>query len=137
MIQNFLPNLLSKLKNPIWLLLPILLVGSLLRFWHLGTWSFWSDEVLTVLDAQQLSMADFRINPIPYLAVKFSMWVGGTGEWGARFIPCLTGIASIPLIFLMGRSLFNTRVGLFAASFLALSSWHLFWSQNARSYVFT
>ena len=137
MAQNFLPNPPSKLKNPIWLLLPIILVGSLLRFWHLGTWSFWIDEVLTVMDAQQFSMADFRINPIPYLAIKLSMWIGGTGEWGARFIPCLAGIASIPLIFLMGRSLFNTRVGLFAASFLALSSWHLFWSQNARSYVFT
>ncbi len=137
MTKNHLPNPSSKLKNPTWLLLPIILVGSLLRFWHLGIWSFWSDEVLTVMDAQQFSMADFQINPIPYLAVKLSMWVAGTGEWGARFIPCLAGIASIPLIFLMGRSLFNTRVGLFAASFLALSSWHLFWSQNARSYVFT
>ena len=127
----------SKLKNPIWLFPLIFIVGSFLRLWHLGTWSFWVDEVLTVLDAHQLSVVRFPINPIPYLAVKFSTSLAGTNEWGARLIPCLVGIASIPLIFLMGRSLFNLQVGIFAATFLAFSSWHVFWSQNARSYVFT
>ena len=91
-----------------------------------------------MLDAQQFSLSDFRINPFPYLVVKFSMSIAGTHEWGARFISCLVGVISLPLIFLMGRSLFNTRVGLFAASFLAFSNWHLFWSQNARaSYALT
>ena len=136
-LSNPLPNIPSKLKNPYWLLLPILFVGSFLRLWHLGTWSFWVDEVMTVLDAQQFSMEHFRINPIPYLAIKLSISIAGTNEWGARLIPSLVGIASLPLIFLMGTSLFNVRVGIFAATFLAFSSWHLYWSQNARSYVFT
>ncbi|MCZ6681433.1 MAG: glycosyltransferase family 39 protein [Candidatus Poribacteria bacterium] len=82
-------------------------------------------------------MKHFQINPIPYLAVRCSMSMAGTNEWGARLIPCLAGVVSIPLLFLMGKSLFNQRVGLLASTFLALSSWHLFWSQNARSYVFT
>ena len=120
------------------MLTPIILAGSLLRFWHLGTWSFWIDEVFTVLDAQQFALSDFRINPLPYLAVKFSMSIAGTHEWGARFISCLVGIISLPLLFLMGRSFFNARVGLFAAAFLAFSNWHIFWSQNARaSYALT
>ncbi len=95
------------------------------------------DEVLTIFYSRQLSLDNLVINPLPYLAVKFSLSVWGGDEWGARFVPCLAGIASIPLIFLMGRSLVNTRVGMFAACFVALSNWHLFWSQNARGYSFT
>ena len=117
--------------------LPIVLIGAILRLWNLGTWSLWIDEVLTVLDAQQLSVNNLPINPVSYLAVRMSLLMGSTDEWGARLIPCVVGIASIPLIFLMGRSLVNPRVGAFAASFVAFSNWHLFWSQNARSYIFT
>lgn len=95
------------------------------------------DEVLTVLHAKQLSIDSLGINPLPYLAVKLSLSTLGQDEWGARIIPCIVGVASIPLIFLMGRSLVNTRVGIFAAAFVALSNWHLYWSQNSRGYIFT
>lgn len=131
------PNIPSKLKNLHWLLFPILLVAMLLRFYHLGTWSFWVDEVLTVLDAKRFSMEHFRINSIPYLAVNLSMSIAGADEWGARLIPCIVGIVSIPLVFMIGRSIFNQRVGIFASTFVAFSSWHLLWSQNARHYIFT
>ena len=95
------------------------------------------DEVLTVLHAKQLSIDSLGINPLPYFAVKLSLSAWGLDEWGARFIPCIVGIVSIPLIFFMGRSLVNTRVGIFAAGFVALSNWHLYWSQNSRGYSFT
>lgn len=131
------PYIPSKLNKLHLLLIPILLVGILLRFYHLGTWSFWVDEVLTVLDAKRISMEQFRINTIPYLAVKFSMSIAGENEWGARLIPCIVGIVSILLVFMIGRSLFNQRVGIFASTFVAFSSWHLLWSQNARHYIFT
>lgn len=132
-----LPNRYFKGNHSVWLLSAAILVGAFLRFWQLGAWSFWLDEVFTVLDAQQFSLENFKINPIPYVAIKLSMSIAGTDEWGGRLIPCITGILSIPLIFLMGRALVNTRVGVFAATFLACSNWHLFWSQNARAYVFT
>ena len=95
------------------------------------------DEVLTVLHAKELSIDSLGINPLPYLAVKLSLSTLGQDEWGARIIPCIVGMASIPLIFLMGRSLVNSRVGIFAAAFAALSNWHLYWSQNSRGYIFT
>ncbi len=121
----------------LYFLAPIVLVGAILRFWNLGTWGLWMDEVLTVLHAKQLSIESLGINPLPYLAVKLSLSIWGPDEWGARFFPCIVGIVSIPLIFLMGRSLVNSRVGIFAAAFVALSHWHLFWSQNSRGYIFT
>ena len=121
------------------LLSGVVLFGTALRFWNLGQWSFWIDEVFTVRDAQHLSVESWRVipNPIPYLAVKLSTSIAGSREWGARLIPCLVGIVSIPMVFGLGRTLFNWRIGLLSSAFVACSSWHLFWAQNARYPVFT
>ena len=79
-----------------------------------------------VLDARQLTVENSPINPIPYVAVKFSIALAGGSEWGSRFIPCVIGILSIPIILGLGRTLFNWRVGILASAFVAFSSWHLF-----------
>lgn len=121
------------------LLSVIVAFGAVLRFWNLGQWSFWIDEVFTVRDAQNLSLNSLQSipNPIPYLAVKLSIVLAGHSEWGSRLIPCLVGISSILAVFGLGRTLFNWQVGLLSSAFVACSSWHLFWSQNARYPVFT
>ena len=113
--------------------------GALLRFWNLDQWSFWIDEVFTVRDAQRLSLASWQSipNPIPYLAVQLSIAFADDSEWGSRLIPCIVGIFSIPAVFGLGRTLFNWRVGLLGSAFMACSSWHLFWTQNARYPIFT
>ncbi len=133
------------LKNKHIFLVCIVGIGAFLRFWHLGTWSFWIDEVLTVLDAKEFSLSNSPINPIPYIAAKFSIFIGqnlsflfnGGSEWNSRLIFCIAGIISIPIVFSLGKTLYNNRVGLFASTFVAMSNWHLFWSQNARSYILT
>ena len=63
------------LKNKHILLIIIICIGALLRFWNLGNWSFWIDEVLTVLDTKDLSLSNSPINPIPYFATKFSAFI--------------------------------------------------------------
>ena len=126
-------------KMQIVVLSVIVIFGTALRFWNLGDWSFWIDEVFTIRDAESLSLHNWQSipNPIPYLAVKLSVVLAGHSEWGGRLIPCLVGIASMPAVFGLGRTLFNWRVGLLSSAFVACSSWHLFWAQNARYPVFT
>ena len=121
------------------LLSVIVTFGAVLRFWNLGDWSFWIDEAFTVRDAQNLSFNSLQSipNPIPYLAVKLSILIGGNSEWGSRLIPCIVGIISIPAVFGLGQTLYNWRVGLFSSAFVACASWHLFWAQNARYPGFT
>ena len=121
------------------LLSVVVLFGAALRFWNLGQWSFWIDEVFTVQDAQSLSFESWRNipNPIPYIAVKLSISLAGSSEWGSRLIPCLIGIISIAAVFGLGRTLFNWQIGFLGGAFVACSSWHLFWTQNARYPVFT
>ncbi len=115
------------------------MIGGLLRFWHLGEWSFWIDEVFTLRDAHKLSLKNWQNvpNPIPYLAVKLSITLSSDNEWSSRLIPCIAGVVSIPAVFGLGRTLFNWRIGLLSSTFMACSSWHLFWTQNARYPVFT
>ncbi|MXY29414.1 glycosyltransferase family 39 protein [Candidatus Poribacteria bacterium] len=126
-------------KKHIALLSTVVIFGALLRFWNLGEWSFWIDEVFTVKDAQKLSLESWQgiPNPVPYLAVKLSIALSSDSEWGSRVIPCIVGIVSIPAVFGLGRTLFNWRIGLLGSTFMACSSWHLFWTQNARYPVFT
>lgn len=133
------------LKNKHIILIIIICIGALLRFWNLGNWSFWIDEVLTILDSKDLSLSNSPINPIPYFATKFSAYLsdklsfllGGSNEWKYRFIFCLAGILSIPIIYYLAQTLYNKKVGLLAALFVSLSNWHIFWSQNTRSYILT
>jgi 4-amino-4-deoxy-L-arabinose transferase-like glycosyltransferase len=59
----------------------------------------------------------------------------GSGEWSARLVAAIIGIISVPLLHFPIRRLFSSRVGLVAAFLLAVSPWHLYWSQNARFYT--
>ena len=130
-------NKIDQRKKEILILSAVTLFGGILRFTYLERWSFWVDEVLTVLNAQDFSLKQFQINPIPYAAVRLSISFFGLSEFGTRVIPALVGIASILLIYSMGKSLINKNVGILSALFLATLNWHVYWSQNARAYVFT
>jgi 4-amino-4-deoxy-L-arabinose transferase-like glycosyltransferase len=58
----------------------------------------------------------------------------GVNEWSARVVPAVIGVLSIPILYLPVKRLFGSRVALLAALFLAVSPWHITWSQNARFY---
>ena len=111
-------------------------VAAALRFVHLGEWSFWADEIFTLRDARAFPTS-LTMNPIPYACVAACIKLFGVSEWSVRLAPALAGVACAPLSHWAGRRLFSVWAGRAAALLVALSPWHLFWSQNARHYVFT
>ncbi len=123
----------------------ITLCAAILRFYRLGDWSFWIDELYTIERAlNQFGSLSSLIQYIPpgslWFPISFIMGSGaiqtfGVGEWSARAAPAAIGALSIPALYLPIRALFGSRVALFSALLLALSPWHLFWSQNARFYT--
>ena len=132
-----------------------LLVGAItilalfLRFYKLGEWSFWIDELFTIRDAfnhNTISIRDvFLIDPnqdygfsfisVTLIFVRWVLTAFGITEFNARFIPALVGSITIPVLFFPIRRITGSTIALFTVFFLAISPWHIFLSQNARYYT--
>lgn len=144
-IENYTATLLHHPWLPYGLVILITMIAAVLRFYKLGEWSFWIDEIYTINHATSHfstpalirdHIPPFR-NWIP-LSVIFTaqmMNVLGVSEWSARFVSASVGVLTLPLLYLPLRRIFNTWVSLISILLLALSTWHIFWSQNARFYT--
>jgi len=127
------------------LLFLITILAAAFRFYKLGQWSFWIDEIYTVNHAvRHFSSLKLILNNVPpatdsvplsaLLTAQFlNIW--GINEWSARLASTIIGILSIPILFFPVRKLFGRQVALITALLLAVSTWHIFWSQNARFYT--
>jgi mannosyltransferase len=121
----------------------ITLVGALLRFYKLGDWSFWIDEIYTIqrtvihfneLTAVFRNLPSTLWLPISFILTHFSLEIFGINEWSARLASAFIGIVSIPILYFAIRRLLGTGEALITSILLAVAPWHIFWSQNARFY---
>jgi len=122
------------------LLALITAVATALRFHSLAAKSFWFDEGVSAaiarLDWYNFARILWRREAnmsLYYLFLRFWLHFGGS-EFFVRSLSVLFAIASIPVLYLLGRRLFGSRVGLIAASLLAINAYHIQYSQDARSY---
>src|SRR5580700_9389280 len=58
----------------------------------------------------------------------------GRSEFFVRALSVVFAVTSIPIIYLLGRRFFDSRVGLFGAALLATHAYYVQYSQDARSY---
>jgi predicted membrane-bound mannosyltransferase len=118
----------------------IVALAAALRLIGLGAKSFWLDEIASVVIARmpgnsfwgwlwhdEGNMALYYVMLRPWLHIHL-------GEATVRLLSVVPGIASIPVIYLLGMRLFGRSVGLLAALFLALSTCSVVYSQEARGY---
>ncbi len=118
-------------------ILALALLLGLLRFWNLGEWSLWVDEAYTVADwGQNLGRGQIW-NPLGYHGIRAMVdFLGGEPtEWNLRLLPAIAGWLCIPLAYWALRESFGAPRAAWVALLLALSSWHIFWSQSARFYT--
>lgn len=128
----------------VWLGL-ITLFAVALRFYKLGAWSFWIDEIYTINHAMahfstpQLILENIPPNRnwVPISVILLAQVLNGVGvsEFSARLVAAVFGILTIPAVYFPIQKIFNTRVALITVLLLAVSPWHLEWSQNARGYT--
>lgn len=143
--KALLPDLLSRPWIHYTLLVLITLLATALRFYKLGTWSFWIDEIYTINHAtfhfQNWGLILDHIPPhrnwfpVSVILTAQALNVWGLSEWSARLASVIIGAVSIPILFFPTRKMFGDWVALFAVLLLAVSPWHIFWSQNARFYT--
>ncbi len=123
------------------LLVAILLLGCVLRFYQLGTQSLWNDEGTSVAVAQRdlATIARDAANDIhpPLYYWLLSGWVRlfGTSEIAVRSLSALLGVALIALTFALGQRLAGPWIGLVAAFLSAIHPFQVFYSQEARMYM--
>jgi len=134
--------------NPIYqhvFLAAITILAAALRFYKLGEWSFWVDEIFTIGHIQaHFSTLETIVRNVPparnWVPLSLLLSSGvlkalGTSEWSARLAPALIGILSIPALYFLIKRMFRPVTALVAALLFAISPWHLYWSQNARFYT--
>jgi len=78
---------------------------------------------------------DFEANMGLYYLILRPWLYMGNSEVVVRGLSVLCGVATIPVLYLLGSRLFNQRVGLIAAALLSVHAFHIRWSQEARSYA--
>jgi hypothetical protein len=142
-ISNSIHTLVRKHETALLLVL-IVSVAAALRFAGLTFQSYWYDELFSayysnpahsVKEVIELTLADVH-PPVYQLAMWLSYKIFGYTEWAGRLPSVLAGLATIPVIYLLGRELFTRRVGLYAAALAATSYYLIYFSQEARSYAF-
>lgn len=143
-VDNWLDKLEQKALYEYGLLVVIVLLASGLRFYKLGEWSMWIDEIYTINRAQIHFSDPLRVLqnlpntlwlPISVILTNISLTLWGVSEWSARLASVLIGIVSIPILYFTTRRIFGFGVAIVFSLLLAFSPWHLFWSQNARFYT--
>jgi uncharacterized membrane protein len=118
-----------------------MLLATLLRLPFLGTQSIAFDESfsLAVGSAEwpllfQAILSDGVHPPLFYALQKDALALWGTSEFGQRFMAAVFSLLGLPLLYQVGRRLFNSRVGLLAMLLLALNPLHVWFAQEARMY---
>jgi uncharacterized membrane protein len=112
-----------------------------LRLHDLGRLSLWLDEGITTCKMRfslrelfQYTVVD-NVPPLYYLILHaLGSWVDS--DFSLRLPSVFIGVATIPVLHEIGVLLFNRRVALLASLFLSLSTFHVWFSQEARSYAF-
>jgi hypothetical protein len=121
----------------------ILLIGTLLRIWHLADIPLTHDEFSVVFRTGYDSFADLinhgvlvDVHPAG-VQVFVNYWVALFGDSAiAVKIPfILFGIFSILMVYKLGEEWFNPSVGLITAVFVACLEYTVMYSQIARPYM--
>jgi predicted membrane-bound mannosyltransferase len=113
----------------------IVLLGLFVRFYQLGAWSFWPDEIFSFgTKSDGFHEGLLRRSLATDLISLTVNWLGPS-EWNARLVPALIGLASLPLLYLLLRRCMVRPAALSVLVLLAFSPWHVYWSQNARFYT--
>jgi mannosyltransferase len=149
MLSKQVNNALAFLSTQPWLqylgLALITLLAAALRFYKLGEWSLWIDEIFTINHAMSHFSTPALLfdnlpparNWIPVSVIITAQILKGQGinPFDARLVAAIIGVATLPVLYFLVRKLFDTKVALIAVLLLAFSTWHIEWSQNARFYT--
>jgi uncharacterized membrane protein len=114
-------------------------VGASLRLYGLEFQSLWQDEGLQYYVATQNSIGELlqqtrSFHPPLSFIVNHLFLLLGDSDFLLRLPSALCGIASLPMLYILARDLTSKQAAVFAVFVLALSPFHIWYSQEGRMY---
>lgn len=128
-----------------YIIIGILLLGAILRFYKLDFQSVWLDEIHTMNEANpkfsfsevyKTVMEREQMPPLYFYSVNILFKILGYSPFVVRLYSAIIGLISIYGIYLLGKELFSRRTGIIGAALISVNYLHLHFSQEARPYIF-
>lgn len=130
-------------RQELFILLGIMVLGSVLRFWNYSNIPYTYDEFSALFRTDFNNFNDLiekgvKVDYHPAgIQVFMTIWVKifGTTEWIVKLPFTIMGIASIYLTYLIGKKWFQVNTGLVSALFVATTQYDIMYSVIARPYA--
>jgi mannosyltransferase len=132
---------MSKTKGTYLPLLLVLVLAAGLRFYRLDAQSFWNDEGNSARIAERsvpliLEGAAGDIHPpLYYLTLHYWRALTGQSEFALRAFSSVGGLGLVALVYVLGADAFGPWSGLAAGLMAAINPFQVYYSQEARSYI--
>lgn len=102
----------------------------------------WWDELFSTVAGKlglpqvlDVSLVEDRAHPPGFLILMGLTNLIGTTGFAARYVALCFGVATVPLLYRLGKLVGGAAVGILAAGLLTISPFHLWYSQEARMYA--
>jgi mannosyltransferase len=122
-------------------LVPIVGIALTLRFARLTSKPFWFDECFSV-ELARLRLGSFlrviwwrEANMSLYYSLLRAWLHFGQSELFIRSLSVFFAVATLPVIYWLGRQLYDRKVAFLASALLAFNAYNVRYSQEARSYT--
>lgn len=120
----------------------VVALGAILRLYRIGAQPLWLDEATSLRFARGSlarlwswsSLVDPG-NPPLYFSLLHGWLVFGDSETRLRLLSALFGVLTIPLVYALGRTIRDHRLGIVSALLFAISPLQVWYSQEARGYA--
>ena len=118
----------------------VLILGFSLRLYGITSESIWLDEAFSIRLAKCDPLEIIRKTagdvhpPLYYLLLHSWIDLFGESEFSVRFLSLLFGFFTLCMFYRVGAQLFNRETGIASALILAVSEFHIYYSQEARMY---
>jgi mannosyltransferase len=130
-------------RKKIVVVISCLLLGFILRFYTFDRKSLWIDEIYTYNDSRDDLKAQLNyyqqnptyLQPPLFFVLTHLLYPFTSPERDLRIIPLIFGTLSIPVMYFLSKS-FSPNIALPCTLSLALMTYHISLSQDARSYAF-
>jgi uncharacterized membrane protein len=140
-LEDFIfPNWTHLQKYSVYIVVLISIAAFIIRAYRIGYLTVWLDEymhimpALDVLKGNSMNQGDINGIFLTWLITGFFK-LFGISEGVARIPSILLGTATIPLIYILAKKLYNNSIGIISAFLYAFSLYVICWSRLARNYA--